>query len=283
MDDTFNLRNLYQDLAEGYAARGQPQFRDRFLVLAAAAALDGGDPEAAEQLRQRLLAVNPHHLLKPYGSFARALQMADVQEYLNELRKDYPPAVSIGMLRSLRELNESEPPPIPMTAPLLDLGGGPDLLMDDDAEPLKILSLRDESPSGIPPTLPPEKIARAAERQPPRHSIPQTLFDAELPPELPRVPRPRATRVATPPAPVSVPKPIPHQPARRPEPVPTRTPMPNPERSPAPVAISPIVQPPEPESEVIGAWVCIVLFVVAASAGLALLSHSLLLPILSRS
>jgi hypothetical protein len=279
MNDSLELRTLYQDLADGYAGRGQPQFRDRFLVLAAAAALEGGEPIAAERLRQRLLAVNPHHLLKPYATFTQAMQVPDVQEYIGELRKDYPPIVARGMLDSLRDLKETENEPVPMTAPLLDLSGGPDLLMDDDAEPLKIFSLRNESPSGIPPTLPPEMLPRPAQSLPPRSGVPPTLYEAHLPPELP--PRPRAPRpVAPSPMPIVSPSP---KAARQ---VPVARPMPK-LLPPAPIERTPAAAPaystqsPESEAEVLGAWVCLFLFVVAAVAGLVLLYHALVIPLMS--
>jgi hypothetical protein len=282
MEDTFDLRRLYQDLAEGYADRGQPQFRDRFLVLAAAAALDSGDADAAERLRQRLLAVNPHHLLKPYGTFSQAVRMPDVQSYVADLHKDYPPDVARGLLRSLRDLKESGggsipfSNSIPVTAPLLDLGSGPDLLMDDYAEPLKIISLREDPPSGVPPTLPPNKFPMPPKATLPRTQVPQTLYEAELPPTVPSAPRPRAPRVDKPPlrpAAKSAPPPAPR---------PSSTPPPRTARPSVPLVL-PSPPPAEPESEVIGAWLCIMLFGVAAAAGVALLSHALVYPFLFRS
>ena len=53
----------YRELAENYAEQGQEQLRDRFLVLAADAALSAGRVEEAERLRFRLLQCNPKHLL----------------------------------------------------------------------------------------------------------------------------------------------------------------------------------------------------------------------------
>src|SRR5690349_14253294 len=81
---------VYRELAEDYGRQGQGQMRDRFLVLAADAALAAGQQEEAERLRSRLLQHNPHHLLKPYSSFAEAMKSADVQNYVGTLRRTHP-------------------------------------------------------------------------------------------------------------------------------------------------------------------------------------------------
>jgi hypothetical protein len=46
---------LYQELATLCERQGQPQMRDRFLVLAADAAWSAGQEEAAERIRALLL------------------------------------------------------------------------------------------------------------------------------------------------------------------------------------------------------------------------------------
>src|ERR1700735_3957604 len=81
---------LYEELAVWYDRQGQAKLRDWFLVLAADAALGSGQAEHAERLRQRLLHVNPHHLLRPFGSFAEALRSPDVESYVADLRRNYP-------------------------------------------------------------------------------------------------------------------------------------------------------------------------------------------------
>lgn len=104
---------IYQELADWHAQQGQPQQRDRFLVLAADAALAAGQSEDAERLRTRLLQHNPHHLLKPYGSFAEAMRAGDVQSYLTALRQSNPPEAAERLLASLQEqpaAAEAEPP-----------------------------------------------------------------------------------------------------------------------------------------------------------------------------
>lgn len=84
------LSELYLELSDYYDHRGEAQSRDRFMVLAADAAMRAGDPEEAEHLRQRLLALNPHHLLKPFKSFEDAQKSRDVSDYINALRRRHP-------------------------------------------------------------------------------------------------------------------------------------------------------------------------------------------------
>src|SRR5262249_13715278 len=69
---------VYEELADWYDRQGQAKLRDWFLVLAADAALAGGRVDEAERLRGQLLYLNPHHLLKPFASFAEALKSPDV-------------------------------------------------------------------------------------------------------------------------------------------------------------------------------------------------------------
>jgi hypothetical protein len=88
--DVMELTQLYLELSDYYDQRGEAQSRDRFLVLAADAAMNAGDREEAEQLRQRLLSLNPHHLLKPFKSFEEALKSRDVMDYINALRRRHP-------------------------------------------------------------------------------------------------------------------------------------------------------------------------------------------------
>ena len=64
------ILRTYADLAELYDRQGQPKHRDWFLVLAADAAVSAQQPAEADQLLGRLLSVNPHHFLRPFGSFA---------------------------------------------------------------------------------------------------------------------------------------------------------------------------------------------------------------------
>jgi hypothetical protein len=93
---------VYQELANWHVQMGQAQMRDRFLVLAADALHTAGREEAAEQVRIRLLQINPHHLFKPYGSLAEAMRSPDVRNYIEGLRRTYPPDKAAHLLESLR-------------------------------------------------------------------------------------------------------------------------------------------------------------------------------------
>src|SRR5262249_13698128 len=112
MPSVEHVVRVYQQLAEGYEKQGQAQMRDRFLVLAADAALGGGRPDEAERLRGRLLPQNRHPLLKTYPSLAEALKVPDVRSYVTDLRRSYPPETAQNLLQSLA----AEPPePGPQT------------------------------------------------------------------------------------------------------------------------------------------------------------------------
>src|SRR5207244_3539469 len=64
--------------------------------------LAAGQTDEAERLRGRLLHHNPHHLLKPYSSFAEAMKTADVQNYVGALRRSHPYDKAETMLEELR-------------------------------------------------------------------------------------------------------------------------------------------------------------------------------------
>lgn len=96
-----NPIELYQQIAEAYHVQAKYQERDRFLVLALDAANSAGQTSMAEQLRQRLLELNPNHLIKPYSSTAAALQATNFIAYVSQLRKNFPPAKAQGLLKEL--------------------------------------------------------------------------------------------------------------------------------------------------------------------------------------
>src|SRR5260370_1333322 len=103
--------SIYRDLADCYDRLGQVSMRDRFLILAADAALEAGLPAEAERLRQRLLQGSRHHMLRPYSSFAEAASRADVQTYLRDLRLNYPHAVAPAGRPPPRHPPPATPPP----------------------------------------------------------------------------------------------------------------------------------------------------------------------------
>ncbi len=82
---------IYEDLADYFSRQKDARQRDVFLVLAADAAFALGRPDHAERLRLRLLQASPHSLLKPFSSFAEARKSPDIQLFLDDLRRQYPP------------------------------------------------------------------------------------------------------------------------------------------------------------------------------------------------
>ncbi len=125
MDPRENLLRVYRELADWYEKqRPAADASDRFLVLAAdAAALTAGRPDEAERLRLRLLKVNPHHMVKPYATFAEALKAPDVLTYVKDLRVNYPADVAEDLLRTLQGGEKAPPAGVPMTAPVMDIDG----------------------------------------------------------------------------------------------------------------------------------------------------------------
>jgi hypothetical protein len=92
---------IYRELADRYDQARDAGKRDLFLVLAAEAALALGQNDQAERLLQRLLALNPHSLLKPYSSLAEALRSPDVQFYVEDLKRQFPPEKAERLLHEL--------------------------------------------------------------------------------------------------------------------------------------------------------------------------------------
>src|SRR5690349_7405327 len=82
--------SVFEELSDRFAAQGQLRQRDHCLVLAADAALSAGRPDEAERLRQKLLQQNRHHLLRPYGSMAEALQAPDIRAFVADIRRQWP-------------------------------------------------------------------------------------------------------------------------------------------------------------------------------------------------
>src|SRR5947209_3651772 len=125
--------------------------RDRFLVLAADAALAAGQDAEAERLRGRLLQHNPHHLLKPYSSFAEAMASADVQNYVSALRRNHPYDKAENLLINLHQRTE-RPSPVPLPTASPELGPG-----SRKEAPARLVLPTQSSPS------PPGRPASAAE------------------------------------------------------------------------------------------------------------------------
>jgi hypothetical protein len=232
---------VYRDLADYHERQGLDQLRDRFLVLAAVAAQTAGQSDEAELLRHRLLKTNTFHMLRSYVSMAQALQSPDVQNYVEDLRQEYPLHAAEHLLAEVRGPKIPVPqapmlvPPrrpsraLPPTAPVIDL--------DTPAEKLKVFHGQDEV--GVP-------ILPAWEDQPRR----KTSFPAARPSKL--LSAAPSARPATVPVKRST---VLGPPVQRPEPV-TRA----------------------EEFEEIGGgrWVGLVLFAIVLAAGLYILAVTLL-------
>lgn len=102
MPHTDETMSVYEELALLYDSQGQAKLRDWFLVLAADAAVQSGWDDEAERLRGKLLQYNPHHLLKPFMSFAEAMHSSDIQSYITDLRRTYPPETAEQLLQKQR-------------------------------------------------------------------------------------------------------------------------------------------------------------------------------------
>jgi hypothetical protein len=247
MDITAALQ-VYRELADWYERQGQAAMRDRFLILAAEAAFSAGKTDDAERLRQRLLQGNPHHMLKPFSSFAQALQSTNIQIYIHDLQVNYPAETAEYLLRGLREgvapsptssaLGDSTLGPLPPTAPLIEIRDEPTLPLGSEYEPLKVYPLREEPQRTAQPTPP----TKPTHLNPPAARKPTTI-------PLER-PAPRTQSA----------------PARPPRPVATATPLPAP---PGREAAAPA-----------GAWLTLLLFGMIVTAGVALALYTLARPFL---
>lgn len=168
---------VYEELSTWYNRAGQAKLRDWFLVLAADCALELGQPGLAERLRQRLLHANPHHLLRPFKSFAEAMQSPDVAGYVADLRRNYPLETAEQLLQSTRgKPPESAASPAPV-----------------DERELKVFRGR-ETPAE-PASLPRAKFTQAQVDA----SVP-----ALAPEPAPRMPKPVAWQRPTAPSPPRV-------------------------------------------------------------------------------
>lgn len=164
MDTPSDRLSLYLELADQYDVLGQFSMRDRFLMLAADAALANGQPAEAEGLRQRILAGSRHHMLRPYRSFTEANRAPDVQTYLADLKANYPPDQARDLLENLRAGNDSATMPVhpsrsavPPTAPLYDVNARQAARVADPPAPYP---LRQEQQPSRPRAQPTPRVAQ---------------------------------------------------------------------------------------------------------------------------
>lgn len=244
---------LYLELADYYDQRGEAQSRDRFLVLAADAAMTAGDHTEAEHLRQRLLSLNPHHLLKPFKSFEEALKSRDVTDYINALRRRHPADQVTNLVESTVR---------PTTPPARIVEPGPHLHVPPP-QPVRVEPVPIQRPVEVYQMRPPEEPAPTTIKPRPVPA-PPSLPGAPANPGRPRpVAEARSSPQSLPPLPLS------------PEPSRTRAPSPfRPEPVPLPHPSVPVYQgirmAPTP-----GAWLCSVLYVLFLVGGIGLAIYSL--------
>lgn len=280
MDPLAERLTLYRELADRYDQLGQVSMRDRFLMLAADVARQGGQPAEAERLRDRLLHGSRHHMLRPYHSFAEAAQAPDVQTYLHDLHANYPVETAKQLLDSLRP---GDGPPVEQTQPM-DWGSPvpSSSAIPPTAPLLDVHAPRGsfDRPTWAPVVLTPE-VEPAA---PPGRPLAQPL-PGRIPPSRPAPPAdgadrevPLAAATAARPAaagPIPVVLPYPLQPEAEP---PVAAPLPR--HRPEP--LDPLPLPPHPAEDPVGtgSWLILLLFAVVAVAGAGLTLFTLARPFL---
>ena len=150
--------------------------RDRFLVLAADTALALGNDREAERLRRHLLEQNPHHMLRPFATFIEALRSPDVQRYLNDLRRTYPPETAQALFESLSQRNTSSvarpPLKLPHTKLVIDRDETPDSTAPAEEAP-KVYRLQDENSPSAPTRPIPHPGSGETNRAVPRSETPK--------------------------------------------------------------------------------------------------------------
>jgi hypothetical protein len=257
---------LYQELADCYERKGQAQMRDRFLVLAADAALSAGRPDQAEHLRLRLLQQNPHHLLKPYASLGEALKAPDVQHYVADLRRTYAPEAAEHLLESLRVSAAA-------AAPSPSRPGAPQAA----AAPIRPTALH--PPTQGPAKESPEVLQFYRVQQEVEEELPQPVAQRQAA-APPAGPKPLAPPAPPPPSrpPTAEAAPLPRAPAKKPIRPPAISPLvPQPV---SPRATGTLTSEREQQDLATGYWVASALMVLLFFAGLALAVYTFARPFL---
>lgn len=211
------ILQVYLDLADWHERHGPANVRDRFLILAADAALNAGREDEAERLRSHLLQRNPHHLLKPFASFAEALRSPDVASYVNDLKHSYPPEIARDILAQIRDGEAAPAPdearstlPIPPTLPVVDLDAPPDRPPRETPDPV-VVYWDDTEPRPVPAPTPRPAKRPVPVKQPSRPTaVPRATTRSAAPPSPERPARPasasrpiRPLRTELPPTPAS--------------------------------------------------------------------------------
>lgn len=97
----------YLRLAAVSAAKSQPLGRDRFLILAGAAACRAGLLNVAARCRELVLQDNPRHLVGHYETFPDAVRDEEFTPLLKSLERLCPPEQAEYLLRN----QSAEPAP----------------------------------------------------------------------------------------------------------------------------------------------------------------------------
>lgn len=260
-----NRVQVYQELAVAHDQQGQAQVRDRYLLLAADAALAAGRADEADALRARLLQMNPHHLLKPFASLAQALESPDVKTYVEGLRRTYPPEEAEQILRKLKKEPTAAPsrpaPPSPSPAPPAPPPrSGPSSPLWQEVK---------QQPLTPPPTL--SKVVEPT-------TTPAVPIVLAPPARVPEPPPPAPPPPAPPPATLpELAEPIPFAPEPAPAPRNTRV-YPTPQATVADAGVAADEADREGDSAEGGSWLASVLFYVVLLGSLALGAYTLWRP-----
>jgi hypothetical protein len=169
MRNAESMLRVFEELAGRFVKQNEPRFRDHCLVLAADAALSANRPQDAERLRQRLLQYNPHHLLRPFASMSEAAQAPDVQEYIADLRRQWPPEfvqkLYLGGPDAPAPLEEAAPVPQPRTGRgAKDVTASAAAAQAKNVEPIPVVPPQRRPPPPAP------AVAKAVPVSPPRRA-----------------------------------------------------------------------------------------------------------------
>ena len=267
MDSASERLGVYRELADTYDRLGQVSMRDRFMILAADAALEAKQQVEAERLRQRLLQASRYHMLRPYNTFAEAIQSPDVQTYLRDLRANYPLDVARQLLATLLPTGavSSSPPEAPLA-----LHSPPSAIPIDRSPPAE------PNYPMIPPTAP--LIDIYGRQTPAARPTWQPAINASPIDPMEMTPAPHLHRPLA--------QPLQGRPVARPAPIPLAsdpTPQPAPPATRALPTLKSAPWPPRPSQRsepTGGSWLTFLLVGVAIVCGLALVAFTLARPFL---
>ncbi len=162
------IQHMYQELALRYERQNEMRLRDVFFLLAADVAHASGRTDEAERLHTKMIEANPNSLLRPFASFDAALQSLDIQDYLADLRRQFPPEDAEKLLLKVRA-NPLGPP-----------RSGPRTLSQRDTQeviPPTARTVHMPAPSNIPPR---KKSPYEQTAPPPPAQVEESAWTASL-------------------------------------------------------------------------------------------------------